>query len=58
MEVLYTITNEVNIYNSIREAAKAINYDNGNIVKAFNNKEGINFIFVKKKRYKITKLEK
>ena len=59
VEVLDLETNEKTVYPSIREAARSIDYDSGQISRALNRQKekGVDFILVKKKRYKITKID-
>lgn len=55
IEVLDTLNNETTIYSSISEAAQAIGVNKGSISKAF-KRNGDSLIYIKKKRYQITKL--
>jgi len=59
MEVFDTITLEKFIYPSLTEAAMAIDYTKEGISLAFNRQEkkGIDFITVKKKRYILKKIK-
>jgi len=58
LEVFDTETNVTTVYPSINEATRAIGVAPGNIHHAFKRQEekGVNTIFIKKKRYRITKL--
>lgn len=55
IEVLDTDNNETTVYPSISEAARAIGVTNASIFMAF-KRQGESIIWVKKRRYKITKL--
>lgn len=59
IEVFDTLTLEKFIYPSISEAAKAIEYTKEGISLAFSRQEkkGIDFIMVKKKRYILKKIK-
>jgi hypothetical protein len=49
------LNNEKTVYTSIREAARAIGVAHNNISQAFKSKPGESSVFVKKKRYQVTK---
>lgn len=58
VSVLDTLTNETSFYTSLREAAKAIELSKNSINQAFSRlPEGESSVFVKSKRYQITKLQ-
>jgi len=53
--VLDMLNNEKTVYTSIREAARAIGVTHNSIYQAFKSKPGESSVFVKKKRYQVTK---
>lgn len=55
IEVFDTLNNESRVYPSISEAARGIGVNQQTISEAFKRK-GESTVFIKKKRYKITKL--
>ena len=59
IEVVDTITQEKIVFPSISEAARVIGYTKEGISLAFKRQKekGVDFIFVKKKRYKIKKID-
>jgi group I intron endonuclease len=58
IEVLDTLTDQITVYTSISEAARAIGVGKSSIGMAFKYQEekGVSTIWIKKKRYQITKL--
>jgi hypothetical protein len=57
VEIIDTLNNETTVYLSIREAARAIGVAQCSITNAFKRKGcEASTIFIKKKRYRITKL--
>ena len=56
VEIFDTLSNETTVYSSTQEAAKAIGVGTSSISMAFKRKGESTTIFMKKKRYQITKL--
>jgi group I intron endonuclease len=58
ISVLDTVTNEISVYPSLREAAKAIGIGKSSISQAFTRlPQGESTVWIKKKRYQITKIQ-